>query len=341
MAQRQKKGKEFEALAAWLTSCLHERAVITPNDKLLDRDTGEWRQIDISIRLEDGPTKFLGIVEARDKSRPVGVGYVEEAKQKKESVGANAVFIVSSKGFYKSALRKAEALGVGTYSYNKAISEDWSGIFQPREIIQHVCRQENPHITLLLGESNEILFPHESVAKEFAKDNRSKVVVDENGTPKASLLDLLNVALMQNHEHFFKGIAPGNAKERKASFVRVASDVPLFIKDTLGTLQRLTRFHFAADFWVEVLVSPVRFNCYQRANKGEVLAEVATTVVKGPEKNLKLEFVIKNPEKAKKEGTTLLLRVTPIKQLADAKRAKPDGNMKPTSANEPEVKQND
>ena len=79
-------GKDFEELITWIHRCLHEKAVITPNDKIRDIHTGNLRQIDISIRLTDGPTKFLGIVEVRDRSRPVGVDYIEEVSADRKSV---------------------------------------------------------------------------------------------------------------------------------------------------------------------------------------------------------------------------------------------------------------
>ena len=67
-----KTGRSVERLIARIQKSVHKRAEIGANDKLRDVDTGRLRQIDIPIRLSDGPTHVLGIVEARDRSRPRG-----------------------------------------------------------------------------------------------------------------------------------------------------------------------------------------------------------------------------------------------------------------------------
>ena len=91
-----KTGHKFEQIVAWIQRSVHERAEIGVNQKLEDIDTGRRRQIDLTIRLSDGPTEFLGIVEVRDRSRPIGVRYVEEISSKRQSVRADAAFLVST-----------------------------------------------------------------------------------------------------------------------------------------------------------------------------------------------------------------------------------------------------
>lgn len=124
-----KTGREFEQLVTCINKHLHKIATVTPNDKLPDKDNGDLRQVDISVRISDGPSKFLGIIEVRDRSRPVGIGYVEEVSAKRTSVGANNAWIVSKAGFWKSAKLKADALGIGVISYKEALKRDWSEFF--------------------------------------------------------------------------------------------------------------------------------------------------------------------------------------------------------------------
>src|ERR1039457_7578666 len=123
--EQPKSGKEFEELVTWIHQCLHEKAVITPNDKIQDIHSNHSRQIDISIKIKDGPTSFLGIVEIRDRSRPVGVDYIEQVNTKRESVGADAAFIVSSSGFCNTAIEKAQALNIRVFTHQEAVSSNW------------------------------------------------------------------------------------------------------------------------------------------------------------------------------------------------------------------------
>ena len=56
--EQPKSGKEFEELVTWIHQYLHEKAVITPNDKIQDIHSNHPRQIDISIKIKDGPQVF-------------------------------------------------------------------------------------------------------------------------------------------------------------------------------------------------------------------------------------------------------------------------------------------
>jgi len=82
LVEKTKKGLSLKDLVSRIQNTVHSNAIITPDDKLIDIHTGRKRQVDITIRLSDGPTEFLGIVEVRDRSRPVGVRYIEEIDSK-------------------------------------------------------------------------------------------------------------------------------------------------------------------------------------------------------------------------------------------------------------------
>ena len=111
-----------------INKLLHHKYAVTPNDKIKDKHTGRLRQIDISIRTHDGPTECLGIIEARCRKRPVTTEYVEQIAEKKRSVGAHSAYIVSSSGFYETAIDKAKHLGIGSLTYKEAFDVDWKGV---------------------------------------------------------------------------------------------------------------------------------------------------------------------------------------------------------------------
>lgn len=61
-----KQGKALEQVVAWIQKSLHRNAVVSHDDTIPDKDTGEPRQIDVSIRLSSGQEELLVIVEVRD-----------------------------------------------------------------------------------------------------------------------------------------------------------------------------------------------------------------------------------------------------------------------------------
>ena len=75
-APKHKTGRKFEGFIVWIQKCVHDHTNIEANCRVRDVDTGKYRQIDIGLRLTDGPTEFFGIVEVRDRTRLIGVRYV-------------------------------------------------------------------------------------------------------------------------------------------------------------------------------------------------------------------------------------------------------------------------
>jgi len=183
-----KTGREFEQLVTCINKHLHKIATVTHNDKLPDKDNGDMRQVDISVRISDGPSKFLGIIEVRDRGRPVGMSYVEEVSAKKVSVGANGAWIVSKSGFWKSAKVKADALGIGVISYKQALKADWSEFFHLMEGFGVLTRRyDKIKVFFLRKGSQDIINPHAELRDAIRADSGATVLLDAKGAPAASL----------------------------------------------------------------------------------------------------------------------------------------------------------
>ncbi|HEX5399982.1 MAG TPA: restriction endonuclease [Verrucomicrobiae bacterium] len=307
MEEQPKSGKEFEELVTWVHKCLHEKAVITPNDKIRDNHSNRLRQIDISIRMKDGPTNFLGIVEVRDRSRPVGEDYIEQISTKRHSVGADAAFIISSSGFYQAAVEKARALNIRIFTHKEAIASDWMQCLQLKKITSFIRKWDNVLITFIDPATNHIINPHQSVANAVKENAVALVFVTEQKEPRRSVPDVVSMAINQNIENIFGGITIGN-RQRKRAFVNLLipqNESPLFFCDSAGVLRRLERFCFEADFWTEVHRSPVRLAKYSNAETGEALAEIASTTIEAWGKPHKLDLIAK----ISGEGSQVLMRL--------------------------------
>jgi hypothetical protein len=308
----QKKWKEFEVLAAWISQCLHERAVITPNDSVRDRDDQKPRNIDISIRVKDGPVQFFGIVEVRNRKTRVGKGYVEEISRKRESVNADAAFIVSSSGFWRSAINKAKALNIRLFSYQEAVSSDWNRCLRFDETKQYTPRYANPKITFVEESVNRVIDPSMDLVARVTADPQALVLEDATGEPKSSLIQLFFDVLNQNHERFFPPTRFGKPSTHDGVFVDLHSDPKLFFPGKDGQRHEIKRFFLEADFWFEEKTLPVRLAQYQRAETGEPLAEIASMTIQAWNTDVKLDFMAKFLGESGKEGTQILLRASKV-----------------------------
>lgn len=122
-----RKGKALERLVAVIENVLNDASSSTVESpkKLRDRTTGRLREHDVVITLSDGHHSVLISIECRDRSRPVGVPEVEAFAAKCLDTNVNQAVIVSSSGFRKSALSKAEHLGVRCLGLTELESVPW------------------------------------------------------------------------------------------------------------------------------------------------------------------------------------------------------------------------
>lgn len=108
-------GRELEELVALLEEALGPSgAKVASPDHIADRETGETREVDVSIRAVVGSVPVLVIIECRDRSRIQDVTWIEQVAQKRNGLGAAKAVAVASSGFSGAAMAKAQALGIET-----------------------------------------------------------------------------------------------------------------------------------------------------------------------------------------------------------------------------------
>jgi hypothetical protein len=306
--EKLKSGKDFEELVTWIHQCLHDKATITPNEKILDVHSKRPRQIDISIRIKDGPTSFFGIVEVRDRSRPVGEDYIEQIHSKRESVGADAAFIVSSSGFYAAAVEKARALNIRIFTYKEAVASDWMQCLQLKEITQFIRRWDNAFVLFLEPSTNQIISPHKSITDALQKNVAALILTTDQNEPKRSIPQIIDQVVNENFQNFFEGIALGERQRKRGSVILQTgpNESPLFFRDVAGVLRKLDRFYFEADFFMEAHKTPVHLSRYCNAGTGEAIAEVASATIQAWGGTHNLQFIAKF---SGEEGSQLLMRL--------------------------------
>lgn len=222
--RHKKTGHGFEQLIARIQKSVHERAEIRVNEKLIDVDTGRQRQIDLTVRLSDGPIEFMGIVEVRDRRRPIGVRYVEEIFGKRRSVRADAAFLVSRSGFTKTAITKSKQLGIRALTYEEAQSSDWSNWLQCRTFSVYQRKYDNPVVFLFEHGLDKAINVSAELMAKSREHPTSKVILDENGTPFLTLADLVNKVINVFGEKPYENIPTNGTRQKRK----------LFFKDSLS-----------------------------------------------------------------------------------------------------------
>lgn len=109
-------------------------------DTIKDKDTGQPRQIDVSIRVAAGSVNLLVIMECRKRQRVSDATWIEQVAQKKVSVNADRAVVVGRIG--QAAQEKAKALNVEYRTFEELSDPDTiRGLF-PAVFCQVSCRWE-------------------------------------------------------------------------------------------------------------------------------------------------------------------------------------------------------
>lgn len=105
--------RAFEKLVARIEqSAATQGWVVRSPDRIRDRATGRHREVDVSIRPNDGAAHSLITVECRKRRRMEDVTWIEQLAAKKATIGADRTIAVSAVGFSQSAAKAAAFHGI-------------------------------------------------------------------------------------------------------------------------------------------------------------------------------------------------------------------------------------
>lgn len=161
-----KAGRSLERLVAQLESVIgnKENVSVESPKRLRDSTNGRLREHDVLVTVRHGHYEIVIAIECRDRSRKIGVGQVEGFWKKCQDTGVNQPVMVSPLGFWESAIKKAQALGVRCLFLEDAVSFDWllaSGLTQVHRI------PSNAHWTIIpQNKLKEVPRDYKLVAKD-------------------------------------------------------------------------------------------------------------------------------------------------------------------------------
>lgn len=119
------KWKRFEDIAAQIQHDLSPSASVTKNDRIMGRNSGVTREIDIAIRKTVGQYKLLIVIDCKDYKRPVDVKDVEEFMGLAEDVAANKAAMIGATGFTKAAKTRAKKAGIDLHRIIDTEPHEW------------------------------------------------------------------------------------------------------------------------------------------------------------------------------------------------------------------------
>jgi hypothetical protein len=113
-----KAGDAYRELVAAVMAVLDPGSAVKSEQWITGPD-GE-RDMDVEVRgLADGVPQFI-LVECKDHTRPIGIGFVDAFESKIRDLLPNRAIMFSNSGFTRDAVRKARRVGIEVASAMKA-----------------------------------------------------------------------------------------------------------------------------------------------------------------------------------------------------------------------------
>jgi hypothetical protein len=114
-AKPARQWESFERVVASIQRLFSPGVEVSHNEKIPDI-RNRPRQFDVVFRGDWAGQKLLGVMECRDKSRPVDLPQIDAFITKSRSVKANIAVMVSRAGYTREAISLAKDSGIGTLS---------------------------------------------------------------------------------------------------------------------------------------------------------------------------------------------------------------------------------
>lgn len=121
---KKNNGKYYEETVHRIYNSLAMHADVRMNDKIIGRDTGIERQIDVSVREKIASHEILIIIQVKDYAIPADVKVVGEFSSVIKDVGAQKGILICKSGFTKAAITQATNLKIDLLSAHDVISND-------------------------------------------------------------------------------------------------------------------------------------------------------------------------------------------------------------------------
>jgi Restriction endonuclease len=124
-ASRNKQATEYEKIAAGIYRMLSPSSHVQHDVKLLGKDSGTERQVDILIEDTVAGHKIAVAVDCKNWNSRIAVPDVGSFASFVKDIGMQKGVMLSKKGYSKNALRYAKQLGIDLCQLHDAASRNW------------------------------------------------------------------------------------------------------------------------------------------------------------------------------------------------------------------------
>jgi hypothetical protein len=276
-----RKGRAFEELIKELEELGTVGLQITSPDFIKDNITGQFREVDISIRGLIGSHNILIVIECRDRKSKQGIEWIEQISEKTKDIGANKVIAVSSSGFTKNAIVKAKVKNIQLNAFEEVNPEKVMDLF---EIIEGthtyygynlkqvflILDSDCDNAKKLLKENPDILKNNESIKPYNFIERKS--IFCKNDKKTYSMAKILASQFSHQSKKIYDGIEPNG--ERKLKWFNLKFCKEDGFQYSVKNLRiDLVSFKVQAELWIETELMPYKgFSIYQ--TQKEILAQI-------------------------------------------------------------------
>jgi hypothetical protein len=126
-----KRGKDYERFVYEKFRRFFADSEVSLNDKIVGKESGLEREIDLSIKTNVGSDRLLYIVQCKDRAkRPADIVILGEFSSVIKDVGAAKGFLICTSGFAKSNHQYALTLGIELLTVEDINSDRWKADIQ-------------------------------------------------------------------------------------------------------------------------------------------------------------------------------------------------------------------
>jgi hypothetical protein len=276
VANKDERWQEFERIVTRIQEGLDPGSEVTTGH-LLDRMTGEQRQIDVIVRGKVGGRAITVMIECRDHKKPVDVKYLDEVVTKRNDVRADKAVIVSAAGFTEAAKKKAEAYGIDLLTLRDVPVESclyWLGV---PALTSQEYRADIPSVYFDTGNpetKTEDLY-WDAYTNDEGKLNCSAPVLTDDHGETWSLFRLLNRVL--KFDQALVDDVPSTG-ERVMKTIKLTLGPPMRAALRAGGYVDVREVDMDVDFYRVEVVQPFRGKLYADAS-GNTVAEFAEATI--------------------------------------------------------------
>ncbi|APH38226.1 restriction endonuclease [Methanohalophilus halophilus] len=242
-----RKGKELEETVSLLHKILtKDEYEITSPDFLIDKITGQQREVDISIKANIGSIPLTIIIECRDRNTKQDSMWIEQLATKCQNLNVQKVIAVSSNDFTEPAKTTAKHYGIETRVLSQIGKEDIHSWFLGDCLpVIHKQYEIIKILTFELVDYNGNNIKFESDEEKFMSNNE-----------KLSLNELFYQEVIVKQSEIFKDIPEDGIRiQKKVAFADKDQIYKMEISET--EMYQLKGFTAEVHLWKELKKLPI------------------------------------------------------------------------------------